>query len=87
MYRTYKVLEVIWFYNNDFQQEYCGTFKTLEEAQKFVHDHEEEWENDLQEYAETGIGIEIETWEKDSEELDDSFENCVDTYTEWCKNK
>lgn len=87
MFTTYKVLEVIWFYNNNFQQEYCGTFKTLEEAKKYVHDNEQEWESDLKEVAETGIGIEIETWERDSEEQDDSFDELIDTYTEWCKDK
>lgn len=87
MYRTYKVLEIIWFYNNQFTQEYCGTFETLEEAKKYVHDHEEEWEKDLEEYAETGIGIEIETWEREDKDQDDSFEDCIDTYTEWCKDK
>lgn len=87
MFRKYKVLEVIWLYNNNFQQEYCGTFKTLEEAQKYVQDNVETWENDLQEVAEVGVGVEIETWEKDNEEQDDSFEELVDTYTEWCKDK
>lgn len=85
--KTYKVLEVIWFYNNSFDQEYCGTFKTLEEAKDYVQNHAKEWENDLEEYAETGVGIEIETWEKDFEEQDDSFEELVDTYTEWCMDK
>lgn len=87
MFRSYKVLEVIWLYNNNFEQEYCGTFKTLKKAKNYVRNHIKEWENDLQKYAETGIGIEIETWEKDSKEQDDSFEELVDTYTEWCKNK
>ena len=87
MVRNYKVLEVIWFYNNNFTQEYCGTFNTLKEAKNFVQGNIEEWEKDLNEYAETGIGIEIEVWEKDNEEQDDSFEELVDTYTEWCKDK
>ena len=86
MYRFYKVLEVMWFYNNNFEQEYCGTFKTLEEAQQYVQENTEEWESDL-EVAETGIGIEIETWERDSEEQDDSFDELIDTYTEWCRDK
>lgn len=87
MFRSYKVVEVIWFYNTACEQEYCGTFKTLEEAQKFVQDNVNEWKKDLKEYAEVGIGIEIETWEKENEEQDDSFEELVDTYTEWCEDK
>lgn len=87
MVRTYKVLEVIWFYNNSFDQEYCGTFNSLKEAQAFVKNNEKEWEQDLREYAETGVGVEIETWEKDSSEQDDSFEELVDSYTEWCRDK
>lgn len=87
MVRIYKVLEVIWLHNNDFQQEYCGTFDTLPKAQEYVQGNVQEWEKDLEEYAEVGIGIEIETWEKESEELDDSYAELVDTYTEWCKDK
>lgn len=78
MKREYKVLEIIWFYNLNFEQEYCGTFNTLEAAQKYVQENTKEWEKDLDEYAEIGIGIEIETWEDD---------DMVDTYTEWCKDK
>ena len=87
MYKHYKVLEVIWYYNNSFSQDYLGDFETLEQAQQFVHENEEQWEQDLNEYAEKGIGIEIETWIRDSKEQDSSFDDLIDTYTEWCKDK
>lgn len=86
MYRTYKVCEVLWNLNGDFQTEYCATFTSLKKAQKYVKDHEKDWENDLDD-VEVGIGVEIETWEREKKSQDNSFDDLVDSYTAWCKDK
>lgn len=76
--KQYKVLERIWFYNNDYNEEYCETFNTLKRAQKYVDDHADEWEADLREYAETAIDVVIETWNGDE---------LLDSTTSWCMDK
>lgn len=76
---TYKVLEKIWYYNNSCNDDYRGTFNSLEEAKKFVEENEKEWETDTKEYSETGVDVIIETWEED--------EDPVDFYIAWTSMK